>query len=318
MAKLTTPVPSDQPTFAAFERCDDLTSLQADIAIIGVPVGMPYPSAGETVALSSDAPAAIRMASQRYGRFFTHYDVDLEASILDGSSLRLVDCGNVIGDPDTGEENHRRTEEAIRQIRALGAVPIVLGGDDSIPIPVMRGLDDLTGIEVLQFDAHMDFRDERDGVRDGLSSNMRRASEMAHIRHISQFGLRGVGSATVDDANAAIANGNTFYSARQIRDRGSQAIISSLPAMDAAYISFDMDVLDPAIAPGVNSLAFGGLDYWEATDLLMASANRAKIAAASFTELNPASDVGAVTATLAARLILNLIAAMVRSGQLGK
>ncbi|MCA9833070.1 MAG: arginase family protein [Thermomicrobiales bacterium] len=311
MTQFIAPVPADQPTFAAFDRCEDIATLEADIAIIGAPFGMPYPPA----ALSTDAPDAIRAASQRYGRFFTHYDIDLGGSILNGASLRLVDCGNLVGSAETGAENHARTEAAIRTIRSRGAVPIVLGGDDSIPIPVMRALDDLSDIEVMHFDAHMDFRDDRDGVRDGLSSNMRRASEMAHIRHISQFGLRGAGSARVGDAEAAIVNGNTFYPAREIKGQGTDSIIARYPEMETAYINFDVDVLDPGIAPGVNSLAFGGIDYWDATDLLMATAARARIAAATFTEVNPASDAGAVTATVTARLILNLIAAMVRSGQ---
>ncbi len=90
------------------------------------------------------------------------------------------------------------------------AVPIVLGGDDSIPIPVLAAYEGRGPITVLQVDAHLDFRDEVAGVRNGYSSPMRRASEMEHVDDLFQVGLRGVGSARARDVADARARGNTL------------------------------------------------------------------------------------------------------------
>lgn len=315
MTHLIVPVPNGDPTFADRDRCEDLHTLDAEIAIIGVPFGIPYPSATPDAPSPSDGPAAIRQSSQRYGRFFDHYDIDLGGPILNGRPIRIVDCGDVYGTADGGAENHLRTEEAIRLIRSRGAVPIVLGGDDSIPIPIMRGLDGDTDVSLVHFDAHLDYRDEVYGIRDGWSSSIRRAAEMTHMGHIAQIGIRGAGSARIEDVDDAVAHGNTLMSAREIEDRGSRSIAGSLPAMDRSYIAFDMDVMDPSIAPGVASTAFGGLTYWQASDLLQATAQGSCVIGANFAEVNPALDPREITPTLTARLILNLIAAMARSDQ---
>lgn len=315
MTTLVTPIPVGQPTFAMVERCDDLATLDADIAIIGVPHGIPYPTTTIEMPSPAQGPAAIRAGSQRYGRFFHNYDIDLGGPILDGRDVRIVDCGDVIGTFDGGAANHQRTEEAIRLLRSRDIVPIILGGDDSIPIPIMRGLDADRDITLAHFDAHLDFRDEVYGIRDGWSSSIRRASEMGHFGEIVQIGLRGAGSASDQDLADVRDYGNTLIAAREIADRGSQAIGESLPVKGPTYIAFDMDVMDPSIAPGVASTAFGGLTYWQASDLLMATARKGEVIGANFAEVNPALDSRGLTPTLTARLILNLVAAMVRSGQ---
>lgn len=315
MTRLTNPVPAGEPTFAAIERCDDLTKLDAEIVIIGVPHGIPYPSTRPGDPSPAEGPAAIRAQSARYGRFFNNHDIDLGGPVLNNLPIRMVDCGDVIGEYDGGASNHARTEEAISLIRSRGAVPIVLGGDDSIPIPVMRSLDAVSEIGLIQFDAHLDFRDEVDGIREGWSSSIRRAAEMEHMGHITQIGLRGAGSASHQDIEDVVDHGNTLIPAREIQEQGSKAIAARLPISRHSYIAFDMDVMDPSIAPGVASTAFGGLTYWQASDLLQACAAQSTIVGANFAEVNPVFDPRGLTPTLTARLILNLIGAMARSGQ---
>ena len=83
----------------------------------------------------------------------------------------------------------------MRAILAAGALPIVLGGDHGVPIPVLRAFDGRGPITLVQIDQHIDWRDEVNGVREGLSSPIRRASEMEHIGQIFQIGLRATGSA---------------------------------------------------------------------------------------------------------------------------
>jgi len=293
----------------------DLAGDPADIAIVGIRHGMPYPEPG-SVAGTSEAPSAIRHRSQRLARFIDHFDFDLDGPMLPPSpgarhALRLVDCGDLPTSPDDGEGNLVKAEEAVRAILAAGAVPIVLGGDDSVPIPALRAYAG-SPITVVQVDAHLDFRHEVAGIRDGYSSPMRRASEMDHVERIVQVGLRGVGSARVEDVAEARAAGNLIVTARQLRERGARAVVELLPEGATAFLAFDLDGLDPAVMPAVGALAPGGLVWDEATDLLQALTLRCRIAGAAFTEYVPALDVNERGALVVTRLVMLLIAGIAR------
>lgn len=309
------PVPQGRPSFADLPRCTNLDELDAHIAIIGVPWGIPA-SMKSSRAPSSTAPAAIREESLRYGKYLTHHDIDLGGPLLNGRDIRIVDCGDVAMDPADLAGNSAATTEVIRKIRERGAVPFILGGDHSIPIPVMRAYDDIGSMCVVQFDAHLDYRDEVNGVKEGLSSSIRRASELDYVNGIVQIGLRGIGSARDSDVRDALENRNIVISAAEIYREGIDAAARKIPKADNYYITFDMDGMDLSIAPGVNSPAFGGLDYWQATGLLWAVAKQGRIAGIDMVEVAPALDHRGMTSLLAARLLLNLIGAMARSGQL--
>ncbi|HLU35509.1 MAG TPA: agmatinase [Thermomicrobiales bacterium] len=316
MTDLVTPVPTGKPTFAGLPRCEDIASLDAHIAIIGVPYGIPA-SMEASRAPSSEAPDAIRAESLRFGKYFDHHDIDLGGPILAGRDIRVVDCGDVSMRPGDNAANSATTTEAIRAIRAAGAVPFILGGDHSIPIPVMRAYDDIGTMCVVQFDAHLDYRDEVNGVKEGLSSSIRRASELDYVGDIVQIGLRGLGSARDQDVQDAMDRRNIFITAAEMYKNGLDEVTKRLPQADNYYITFDMDVMDPSIAPGVNSPAFGGIDYWQATGLLWAVARRGRIVGLDMVEIAPRVDTRGLTSMLAARLMLNLLGAMTRSGQLG-
>lgn len=316
MTDLVTPVPTGKPTFAGLPRCEDIASLDAHIAIIGVPYGIPA-SMEASRAPSSEAPDAIRAESLRFGKYFDHHDIDLGGPILAGRDIRVVDCGDVSMRPGDNAANSATTTEAIRAIRAAGAVPFILGGDHSIPIPVMRAYDDIGTMCVVQFDAHLDYRDEVNGVKEGLSSSIRRASELDYVGDIVQIGLRGLGSARDQDVQDAMERRNIFITAAEMYKNGLDEVTKRLPQADNYYITFDMDVMDPSIAPGVNSPAFGGIDYWQATGLLWAVARRGRIVGLDMVEIAPRVDTRGLTSMLAARLMLNLLGAMTRSGQLG-
>jgi len=316
MSNPIVPVPVGRPSFASLPRCDDLDTLDAHIAIIGVPYGVPA-SMESSRAPSSEAPAAIREESLRFGKYLTHVDIDLGGPLLAGKDIRIVDCGDVAMTPGDLAANSAATTSVIRAIRERGAVPVILGGDHSIPIPVMRAYDDVGTMHVVQVDAHLDYRDEVNGVREGLSSGIRRASELTWVGEIVQVGLRGVGSARAQDVADSRARGNAIIPAREIHRHGAGIALNAVPAGDNVYITFDMDGVDLSIAPGVNSPAFGGLDYWQATDLLQGVAAKSRIVGIDMVEIAPRLDVRGMTSMLAARLILNLIGAMARSGQLG-
>lgn len=280
----------------------DLDLLDADIAILGVPHGWPYPRPGQTTGCA-DAPAAVRRRSQRLARFVDHWDFDLDGPLR---IRRIVDAGDVPGDPLDGARNAERTREAVTAILDRGTVPICIGGDDSVPIPILRAYEGRRPITVLQVDAHLDFRDEVEGVREGYSSPMRRASEMPHVARIVQVGLRGVGSARASDLADARAAGNLLITARELRERGVAWLLDQLPSDASVFVSFDGDGLDPAVFPAVSAPAPGGLSYTEAADLLGGVGRR--LAGAAFTEYVPALDVNDIAALVVARLAVVLAA----------
>lgn len=279
----------------------DLESLTADVAIVGVPHGVAYPWSG-TTAGCADAPAAIRATSQRLARFRGHWDFDIDRPMLPlDRGPRLIDCGDVPGSPDDGAGNATRAESAISAILARGVLPLVLGGDDSIPIPVLAAFAGRGPLTVLQIDAHLDFRDEVAGIRDGYSSPMRRASEMAHVGRIVQVGLRGVGSARPTDVDDASAGGNLLVTARELRARGVAWLLSELPTDASVFVSFDLDGLDPSIMSAVSAPAPGGLGWDDAVELVGAIGPR--VVGAAFTEYVPQLDATGIGALVVARLV---------------
>lgn len=276
----------------------DPARIDAEIAVLGVPFGWPYPRPGPSAGCSA-APAAIRRRSARLARFVDHWDFDLDGPM----SLRpAVDAGDVPGDPSDGPGNARRVAEAVAAILDRGAIPICLGGDDSVPIPVLRAYAGRGPVTVVQIDAHLDFRDEVQGVRDGYSSPMRRAAEMPHVERIVQIGLRGAGSARPDDVRDARAAGNLLVTARDVHERGVGSALGLVPPDASVVVSLDLDGLDPSVAPAVSAPAPGGLRYAEALAIVGGLADRLR--GMLVTEYVPELDVNELTALVACRLVI--------------
>jgi len=286
----------------------DPSRVDADVAILGVPHGTPYPRPG-TTAGCAEAPAAVRARAHRLARFRGHHDFDLDGPMLPLDSVpRLVDAGDVPGDPADGVGNSGRAAAAVAAILESGVVPVCIGGDDSVPIPILRAFDGHGPITVLQVDAHLDFRDEVDGVREGYSSPMRRASEMSHVARIVQVGLRGVGSARASDVDDARDAGNLLVTTRELRERGVGAVLALLAPNERIFLSFDCDGLDPSIMPAVSAPSPGGVTYEQATALLSGIGPR--VVGAAFTEYVPALDRDGISALVVTRLIITLLSGL--------
>lgn len=273
-----------------------IEKLQARFAVLGIPRGVPYP--GRSSDGAADAPHAIRSRSARYGRMLAHHDFDLGRA---PGALPLADCGDASASDAPG---------AVRAILRAGAMPIVLGGDDSTTALALRGFEGQGPLHILQIDAHIDYRDEVDGVREGYSSPMRRAAEMPWVARIVHCGTRGVGSAGPLDVRDTLARGNAIVSARELRRRGVQHVLDEFPPGARYYIAFDCDGMDPAVMPGTSAPLPGGIAFDEATDLLTGLARRGHVVGINFAEHYPSLDVNGITALAITRLIVNLVGTM--------
>jgi len=314
MQNLTAAPRTGHATFLYSELATDLDALgAADIAFLGIPFGDAY-SFAEIVNDQTNMPAAMRRATDRILRAPERYDFDLGGPLYDNRSVRAVDCGDIIGDVRDLAAHYRKAEAAVRKIRAAGAMPIVLGGDHGVPIPVLRALDGDGPITLVQVDQHLDWRQEVNGVTQGYSSPIRRASEMAHVGSIFQIGLHATGSARVEEVEAARAYGAHLITAYEVHERGMQAVLDRIPAGGRYYLTIDLDGIDPAIAPGVAGPCPGGLTFPQVRSLIHGLVAKGRVVGMDVVEITPRSDVNQITCITAGRFIVNMIGAAVRAG----
>ncbi|OBQ96045.1 agmatinase [Mesorhizobium sp. AA23] len=280
------------------------------MVIYGAGHGSTYPGKDSSgYVLAADA---IRAASQDDAPLVEHWDFDLGGPLFDGKAVCCVDAGNISTVMHDNEGNRARIEAKTREVLAASAVPILLGGDDSVVIPFLAGFAGLGPVWILQIDAHIDWRDEVDGERYGYSSPMRRASEMPHIAGLVQVGLRSVGSARLAEIEAARRYGSRFVTARELHAQGVDAALRHIPDGARVVVSFDCDGLDPSIMPGVAARTPGGLTYTQAIDLIAGLGKRARIAGFDLVEFYPPADIDGLSALTAARLLVNVIGTVVR------
>lgn len=291
-------------TFGKRPFVPDWTEIDADAAILGVPIdsGAQYRSGARF------GPRAVREASTLFS--FGHsgaYDYDDDVTYLPQDGVRIVD----IGDSDTVHTDHMKSlknaEEGVRAILKAGAFPLVIGGDHSVHIPCIQAFDTEEPVHLVQIDAHLDFVDERHGVRYGHGNPVRRASEMNHVTGITQIGIRNVSSSNRSDYDAANAAGSDIMTVRHFRKAGLDAVLDRIPAGKRYYITIDIDAFDPSIAPGTGTPSHGGFLYYEVLELLQGLAKRGKVVGADLVEVAPAYDPGGVTSILAAQILMNLL-----------
>lgn len=298
------------PTFAKVPLHTDLDTLDADVAVIGAP----YDLSTQARSGTRFGPRGIRSASTLYGlRTVTYYDAEFDELYLDG--VRVVDCGDVDmihARPDACLAN---VQAAIEKILARGALPVTLGGDHAVPIPVLRAFGERGSgpLCVVDIDAHLDFVDERFGVREGHGNVMRRIAEMAHVSGLAQIGIRGPGSSDPQDFEDARRMGSVIVGPRELRRIGVDAVLGRIPEAAQYYVTIDCDAFDPALMPGNGSPSPGGFSYHEVVDLLRGLAFKGDVVGFDFVEVCPAFDPTEVTQQTAARVILDFLGAIFKS-----
>ena len=273
-------------------------------AIFGAPHGTPYPEIDNRI--HQGAPDAFRTALAEDSLWLDHWDFDLGATLL-GHGLSICDLGNLKTKAKDGKGNRKLIEETTRNILDAGAVPIMFGGDDSVPIPFIAAYSNQPAIVILQIDAHIDWRDERHGERMGFSSTMRRASEHDHVWRIVQVGARGIGSAREAEVKDALSWGARLITSRDVHHHGVAQVLEHIPEDCDCLISFDCDAMDVAQMPAVSYPTPGGLNYTQIIDLIAGVAAKARIAGFCMVEFMPKRDVAGTAAFTAARIAANVI-----------
>lgn len=289
-------------TFAKSPICEDWNAIDADVAFLGAP----YDCGTQWRSGARMGPRSIREASTLFS--FGHsgaYDHEDDVTYLEG--VRIQDVGDAdIVHTDT-EKSHDNIEQAVRQILKSGALPVIAGGDHSVNAPCIRAFDDQGPIHIIQIDAHLDFVDERHGVRFGHGNPIRRASEQEHVKTITQLGIRNVSSSNREDHNQARKAGCTILSVRDVRRLGAEGVLDLLPKDVNFYVTIDIDGFDPSIAPGTGTPSHGGFLYYEVMDILKGIANKGKVVGIDLCEVAPDYDPTKSTSILAAQVLLNFV-----------
>ena len=294
-------------TFGKSPIVTDWDKIDADVAVLGAPfdLGTQWRSGARF------GPRAIREASTLFS--FGHagaYDHEDDYVYLNG--VRIVDIGDADMVHTDTQKSHSNIEFGVRKILAAKALPVVLGGDHSINIPCIDAFSDQETVHIVQFDAHLDFVDERHGVRFGHGNPMRRASEKPWVTGLTQLGIRNVSSTAREGYNDARMRGSDILSVRQIRQLGTEAVVARIPAAKRYYVTIDIDGFDPSIAPGTGTPSHGGFTYYEVLELLDGIAQRGPIVGVDLVEVAREYDPAGVTAILAAQVLLNLIGRIFR------
>ncbi len=285
--------------------CADTSLEGADAVLFGAPHGTPYEGFdNEPYAATADI---LRLALKPDAEWVDHWDFDLGGLLLGSNNFKLNDAGNLATSSVDGAKNRALIKQAVRRILAADAVPIMIGGDDSTPIPFIEALAAKGPLTIIQIDAHIDWRDQRRGEAHGFSSTMRRASEFSHVEAIIQIGIRGLGSARAQEVEIATSWGAKIITARMLHSDGIAQALSHLKKGANCMITFDCDGLDPAIMPAVAAPTPGGLSYTQMIDIIAAVNAKANLIAFDLIEFLPHRDVNGTAAITAARIIANVI-----------
>ncbi len=290
-------------TFGKRRYVDDWGAIDADVAILGAP----FDFGTQFRAGARFGPRAVREASTLFS--FGHagaYDHEDDCVYL-GPEVTIVDIGDAdIVHTDT-EKSHANIEAGVRAILDAGALPVTIGGDHSVNIPCIRAFAGRGPIHILQIDAHLDFVDERHGVRHGHGNPMRRAAEQEHVTGITALGIRNVSSTTQEGYGAARKMGDDILSVRQVRKLGLEGVLARIPKGARLYITIDIDGFCPSIAPGTGTPSHGGFLYYEVLEILQGVARAHEVVGVDLVEVAPDYDPTGSTAILAAQVLLNLL-----------
>ena len=232
--------------------------------------------------------------------------------------LRVADCGDVDPNPLDILDTYGRIEAAVGEVLAAGAIPACVGGDHSISLPLLRAVARRHGpVALVHFDSHQDMWEQYFGNRYFHGTPFRRALEEGLYlpRATVQYGIRGpvYGSA---DFEFGETHGVCVIRAEEIHEKGVPAALARLDRVRGhkVYVSFDIDSVDPAFAPGTGTPEVGGLTSAQTLDLLRGLAGL-EIVAFDIVEVSPPYDMSGITAMLAANVLFELVSVIARGSE---
>ena len=310
--------PGDAPGYAGpvaycgrpvITDADALRRRAPDVVVVGIPFD-------DRVSYRPGArfgPRAIRQATSTGGGH------SLALGVEPFRVLDVVDAGDADIVPAWPERGHAIAFQRLLEVMSSGAVPMILGGDHSITWPVVSAVAQTVAplrAGMIHFDAHADTADDENGVRAGHGTPMRRLIESGAIdgRALVQIGLRGYWPppATFDWMRA---RGMRWHPMQEIEDRGIDAVVDAaiaevLEHADVVYISVDIDVIDPGMAPGTGTPEPGGMLTRELLRAVRRIAMSVDICGMDVMEVSPPYDHAEVTAMAAHRCVLETISGM--------
>jgi guanidinopropionase len=302
---------NEVPRFAGpstFMRLPAATPGQVDIALVGVPF-----DGGTTNRTGArHGPREIRNQSSLVRR--VHH--------VSGASpfdrVRSADCGDAPVNPLDLQESLDTIGAFFAGIHQAGARPLTAGGDHLVTLPILRSLAAEEPLGLIHFDAHSDTYDSFFGNRYNHGTPFRRAVEEGLLdpRRMVQIGIRG---AVSDARNYDFAReaGIRIVFIEEFAERGVRAVMEEARAIVGArpaYVSFDIDVLDPSIAPGTGTPEIGGLTTREA-QAMVRLLDGVEIAGADLVEVSPPLDPTGATALTGATMMFELLCVMAGSGK---
>jgi agmatinase len=289
-------------TFARLPRLDEVT--RADVAVVGVPF-----DAGTTYRPGSRfGPAHIRQSSRLLRPYNPAQDVEPFAA------QQVADAGDITCNPFDIAEAVGQIEEGARALADQGAKLITLGGDHTIALPLLRVMAERHGpLAVVHFDAHLDTWDTYFGAPFTHGTPFRRASEEGLIDQAAcvHVGVRGP-LYTATDFGDDEELGFRVIHCRDVDDLGWRGVLDRIRDRVGGrpvYLSLDIDVLDPAFAPGTGTPEAGGLSSRELLAILRGFADLSLVSA-DIVEVSPAYDHAEMTGIAAAHVAYELISAL--------
>jgi agmatinase len=302
----TSPRFAQVATFMRLPLAEDARGL--DVALLGVPFdgGVSYrpgPRFG---------PQEIR----EHSRLIRPYNPALGVNPFE--VLRIADVGDVDVNPLNIEDTHARMERALEPIYAAGAIPICVGGDHSISLAALRAAAGTHGpVGMVHIDSHQDMWDTYFGTRYYHGAPFRRALEEGCLdgRRVLQIGIRGPVYGP-DDFAFAREHGVRVIRGEEVARQGIEWVKTQVGVVHGGpvYLSFDIDGVDPAFAPGTGTPEVGGLTSREALELVRALAGL-HLVAADLVEVSPPYDHAGVTALLAANVLFEMVSVMALTRQ---
>lgn len=292
---------SDVATFMRTRRHE--ISPQIDIGLCGVPfdLGLNYRSGPR------DGPAGVRQASRIIRR------IHPVSGIRPYDLCNVADIGDAPTNPLDKDDSLKQIQGFFGKLKAAGIRPIAVGGDHTIPIPILRALAADRPVGILQFDSHPDSLDTMCGTKVNHATFMRRAHEenLIEPNRVVQLGLRG-SRFSDDDVRFGYDAGYTIITYDEFEDMGRSKTMEAIDRVlgdGPVYITIDIDGIDPAYAPGTPVPEIGGLLPRDVQVIIRSLAGK-NIVGADISEVAPCYDPSGITCITAANFMFELLCVM--------